>query len=550
MRHLLISTAILLAGPALADRIETTARVTGVTVYPWGAGVTREASLDLPAGAHELVIPGIPEGIDPASLRIAAEGAVIGATGFQQERALPETPEKSPELRAAEDEVRRLKAALAERDAGVAGIKARAEAAEDTIAFLMKLAESDAAGTGDIAALTRVVGEQLLQARQTAIRAGLEAEAADAGREELAEDLARAEARLAALRGPDADRGALVIAVQGQGQPARIRITSLTDRASWQPVYDLSLQRKEGKLRLDRGLLVRQDTGEDWRGVHLVLSTARPMDQSAPSELQPDFPRIADPGAKLYSRSAAPMAEAAMDSAALESMERAYPAAAPEPGIAGSALAGLVGETVVYDYPTPVDMRDGADALRLPLDSHELAPEIVAEAVPRRDDSAYLVADTVNSTGAVILPGEATFHADGAMVGRGALQLTAAGDEMKLGFGPLTGIKLERRIPDEIEGNRGLISKSSERRETAILKVRNLTGEEWPLRVIDRVPVSTQENLRVDWSASPQPDETDPDGKRGLLVWNSKIAAGEERDITLTTTLRWPEGQVLIPGGE
>ncbi|WP_313348542.1 DUF4139 domain-containing protein [Paracoccus sp. (in: a-proteobacteria)] len=541
MRHLLISTAILLAGPALADRIETTARVTDVTVYPWGAGITREAALDLPAGSHELVIPGIPEGIDPASLRITAEGAVIGATGVQQERALPETPAKSPELQSAQDEVRRLQTALAKHDASVAEIKARAEAADDTIEFLMKLATSDATGSGDIAALTGAVAEQLLQARQTAVRARLEAETADVGREELVEDLARAEARLDALRGPETERGALVIAVQGQGQPARIRITNLTDQASWSPVYDLSLQRREGKLRLDRGLLVRQYTGEDWRGVHLVLSTARPMDQSAPSELQPDFLRIGDPQAKLYSRSTDSMAEAAMDS-----VERAAPAPA---SIAGSAVAGMVGETVVYDYPTPIDMRDGADALRLPLDSHELTPEIIAEAVPRRDDSAFLVADTVNSTGAVILPGDATFYADGAMVGRGVLELTAAGDDMKLGFGPLTGIKLERHIPDEIEGNRGLISKSSERRETAILRIRNLTGEEWPLRVIDRIPVSTQENLRVDWSADPSPDETDPDGKRGLLVWNGKIDTGEERSITLTTALRWPDGQILI-GGE
>ncbi|WP_323009371.1 DUF4139 domain-containing protein [Paracoccus sp. (in: a-proteobacteria)] len=541
MRHLLISTAILLAGPALADRIETTARVTDVTVYPWGAGVTREAALDLPAGSHELVIPGIPEGIDSASLRITAEGAVIGATGVQQERALPETPAKSPELQSAQDEVRRLQTALAKHDASVAEIKARAEAADDTIEFLMKLATSDATGSGDIAALTGAVAEQLLQARQTAVRARLEAETADVGREELVEDLARAEARLDALRGPETERGALVIAVQGQGQPARIRITNLTDQASWSPVYDLSLQRREGKLRLDRGLLVRQYTGEDWRGVHLVLSTARPMDQSAPSELQPDFLRIGDPQAKLCSRSTDAMAEIAMDS-----VERAAPAPA---SIAGSAVAGMVGETVVYDYPTPIDMRDGADALRLPLDSHELTPEIIAEAVPRRDDSAFLVADTVNSTGAVILPGDATFYADGAMVGRGVLELTAAGDDMKLGFGPLTGIKLERHVPDEIEGNRGLISKSSERRETAILRIRNLTGEEWPLRVIDRVPVSTQENLRVDWSADPSPDETDPDGKRGLLVWNGKIDAGEERSITLTTALRWPDGQILI-GGE
>ncbi|WP_288947959.1 DUF4139 domain-containing protein [uncultured Paracoccus sp.] len=542
MRHLLLSTAILAAGPAFADRIEATARVTDVTVYPWGASVTREASLDLPDGAHELVIPGIPEGIDPASLRVTAKGAVIGATGFQQERALPETPAKSPELREAEQEVRRLKSALAERDASVAGIKARAEAAEDTIEFLMKLAESDTVGATDITTLANTVGEQLLQARQTAIRAELEAETAEAGREDLEEELARAEARLEALRGTDSGRGALVIAVQGQGQPARIRITSLTDEASWSPVYDLWLQRKEKTLRLDRGLVVRQETGEDWLGAHLLLSTARPMDQSAPSELYPSFPRLEGQDRKLYSRSGEPMAEMAMDATA-----EAAPLARGR--IAGTALMGMLGETVVYDYPAPVTLRDGADALRLPLDSHDLTPRILAEAVPRRDSTAYLVADTVNSTGAIILPGQATFYADGAMVGRSALELTATGDDMKLGFGPLTGIKLERRIPDEVEGNRGLISKSSERRETAILQIRNLTAEAWPLRVIDQVPVSTQEALRIDWSAKPEPDETDPDGKRGLLVWNGEIKAGETQQIILTTALRWPEGQALV-GGE
>ena len=40
---------------------------------------------------------------------------------------------------------------------------------------------------------------------------------------------------------------------------------------------------------------------------------------------------------------------------------------------------------------------------------------------------------------------------------------------MKLGFGPLTGIKLERHLPDETEGGSGIIVKSAEREETAVL---------------------------------------------------------------------------------
>jgi uncharacterized protein (TIGR02231 family) len=540
MRFLLISTAILAASPVLADRFETAARIDAVTVYPWGAGIQRRVTLDLPQGPHEVVVTGIPMDTEAGTLRVSGAGATIGAVSLQSGRALPAPPVETAEFLAAQAEVRRLEAALAQHDARVAGIAAEGAAAKDMVEFMLKMAESDGAGS-NFAALTASARDELVKARQTIARTEAEGAAAAQPREDMAKDLDRARIRLEALRSPEAPTGALVIAVQGTGQTADIRIASMTQQASWTPVYDLMLQRKDGKLRMDRGLMVTQSTGEDWQDVRLTLSTARPMDQSAPSELMPRFVRVLGKDDKLYSRGRGGLM--------LEGDGRMgiiADVAAPAPNVAPSAIAGLTGETVVYDYPTPVDIRNGADALRLPLDSHDLKPEIVAEAVPSRDSTAYLVADTVNSTGAVILPGDATFYADGALVGRGALELTAAGDDMKLGFGPLTGIKLQRHLPDETEGSSGFFQTSSERNETATLDIRNLTAEEWPLRVIDQVPVSRQDDLRVNWSADPAPDETDPKGKRGLLVWNGKIAPGAERKITLTTSLSWPDGMSLV----
>lgn len=537
MRHFLITTAILVASPALADRFETTAPVRAATIYPQGASVTREATLDLPQGVHELVIPGLPQDTDPASLRVTAEGAVVGAVGFQQERAQPATPVKSPELTAAEDEVRRLEAALAERDANVASIRARSDAAQDTVKFLMELADSDSAGSQDIATIATAVGQQVLLARQTMIEAEAEARAALTGRGDLTAELDRASARLDALRTPDGGQAALVIAVQGQGGPATLRISSMTGAAGWQPAYDVSLSRADAKVTLDRGLMVTQTTGEDWTDVRLILSTAQPLDRASPSELWPMFPRLED-DANAYARASSPTMEVAAD------MGYIVPAAEAEQ-VAPSALQGFNGQTVVYDYPTPVNLRDGADALRLPLGAFTLEAKVLAEAVPRRDDRAYLVADVVNTSGAIILPGDATFYADGGMVGRGRLDLTAAGDKATWGFGKLNGILVERNLPGETEGDTGIIMKSTERREDAVLRVRNLTGQNWPLRVVDQVPVSTQKDLRIDWTAQPAPDETDPDGKRGLLIWNRNIAAGDTAEISLTTTLRWPDGQQI-----
>jgi len=116
-------------------------------------------------------------------------------------------------------------------------------------------------------------------------------------------------------------------------------------------------------------------------------------------------------------------------------------------------------------------MRDGVEDLRLKLDDVTLRPQIVAEAVPSEDSSAYLLAEGTNDSGQVLLPGEAVLFLDGALVGGTELGLIAAGDKMRLGFGPIDGLRLTRTVPERSEGDRGLIAKSNELHEVAILKI-------------------------------------------------------------------------------
>lgn len=546
MRQLLLTSALaLIAAPALADQIEARAPVSQVTVYPSGASVTRSASITAPAGVHELVIADVPQDMDAASLRITAKGATVGAISLQEDRALPGQRVKSEALREAETEVHRLETALIERDAKVAEIRARGEAAQDVITFLLKLAESKSLDTGDIASLTDTVGNQILKARHLAITAETEAAAANQGREDDVAALEDAQARLDALREPEGPGRTLVITVETGAEPAELEITGFTYQASWSPVYDLRLDRAAKKLTLDRGIMIAQRSGEDWTNARLIFSTARPSDQSAPSTLYPLFPRVE----KDVPVAAAPAPAAPMMN---RSKEIAFAGAADvmaEGSIAAAPIIGAMGATVIYDYPTPVTIRDGVDALRLKLDSRELTPDIRAEAVPSRDSSAYLVAQTTNALNEVILPGEATLYADGAMVGRRTLDLTPAGKEMTLGFGPIDGLTADFRVPEQAEGDRGIFSKSNASKRTTTLEVKNLTDEEWPLRVIGQVPVSTQDDLKITWAANPKPTTQDRDGQRGLLEWDSTIAPKAVQDISLTTEMSWPDGLTLYGAG-
>ena len=52
-----------------------------------------------------------------------------------------------------------------------------------------------------------------------------------------------------------------------------------------------------------------------------------------------------------------------------------------------------------------------------------------------------------------------------------------------------------------------------------MLEAKNLTGRDYKLRLIDQVPVSEQKKVTVDWEASVEPTEQDPDGKRGGMIF-------------------------------
>jgi len=117
-----------------------------------------------------------------------------------------------------------------------------------------------------------------------------------------------------------------------------------------------------------------------------------------------------------------------------------------------------------------------------------------------------------------------------------------------LGFGSIQGLRLKRTIPARAEGDRGIFSKSNQIEETAVLSVENLTDEDWPLRVMDVIPHSEQEDLIITFTADPPVTETDADDKRGVLAWNLTVRSGNTQEITLSTRETWPDGKELNGG--
>lgn len=259
-----------------------------------------------------------------------------------------------------------------------------------------------------------------------------------------------------------------------------------------------------------------------------------------PSTLYPEYRRI-DP--EVDTEEMLKQRTMAGEPAPVVVADEGSPLIATAPGYSADVLKQ--GETIIYTYAAPADIASGVTDLRLSLDAVSLTPELTARAIPRADATAFLIADVTNTGTEVLLPGQATLYRDGAMIGMISLPAIQPGEDTEVAFGAIDGLRLKRDMPTRAEGDTGFITTARQIDEVATLEVENLTDRAWDVRLMDLVPYSEQDDLEITYVAEPEPSEVNVDGMRGVLAWDFPIAAGETKAVTLSHTIRWPEGQVL-----
>ncbi|WP_323777555.1 DUF4139 domain-containing protein [Leisingera sp.] len=548
MAFAVTSFAVSAAPFAAAETIPVSSSVSEVTLYPGLAEVTRGAALALPAGRHRLILQNVPRTALLETLQVEIAGARRVATLLREDYVPPRNA-NDPEAEAAEAQVREAEARIAAVRDEAARARSGVRAAEASIGFLQQLGANEGLAAADAAALSaiaRMISDEAAGASQAAVAAEAEARRIELQLEHLEEELAKAQAALAAITLEDKDR--LFIAVDIEAEQAgegAIKVSYYTAGAGntgWQPSYEMHLSTvAEQQVILKRAVMLVQDTGENWQDVGLTLSTAVPGGQGSPAVLHPWLRRIEEPQPRRTLKS---LGQDAAEMSALAEPAPEAPLIADE--AQGSWGADPGGAAATYRFGLPVSIASGADLLRLEMDSLTAEAKVRAVAVPSRDKTAYRVASFANTFGEQLLASyQVPRFVDGKLVTVEPFAGLAPGAEMDAGFGPVEGLLLRRDVLGQSEGEQGLISRSNAQVQKVEITVENLTAQDWVVRVLDRVPYSQQDDLEIEWSAKPQPAEENVEKQRGILAWDMEIAEGESGTIRLDTALSWPEGMVL-----
>ena len=442
-------------------------RITTVTVYP-NALVTREVDVPEGQGTIELVVNPLPPATFNNSLYTeGTHGIRVLTTRFRTRPILEDTRE---DVRKLQEELKQL---ALEREKIEADSKAYQENDKTLTKMesfmsvtIMQATEKGALNTESAIALSKYIRETRLELAREQVKLKQQIQA-NQDKGEVAQrklnNLSNGTARI--------EQDAVIVVEKSKAVGGKVRLNYLVNSASWIPQYKLRAgNATKDPVQVEYLAAVSQHTGEDWSNVNFVLSTASPMLNAAPPELQTldvtVVPKINGPGGvphqdaleleeqiknlrekaqKDFNAKKQASGVGLVNTAA--ALDQSFELSNPDEAMKrGCSLAGREGPTVTYHLKTRLSVPSRADEQVLEVARLEMTPDYYYKAVPILTAHLYRLADLTNKSDLVLLPGDATMYIGSDFVGQMNLPLVAVGEQFTASFGVDPQLQVQRQM--------------------------------------------------------------------------------------------------------
>ncbi len=538
--------------PAAEPVKAAASHIAQVTVYQNNALVTREVEVPACVGTMELVVTPLPPTTVNSSLYSeGGDGILVLATRFRTRPIREDTRE----------EVRKLEAQLKERAQEAAKLQSDMEAVKQNLQLIGKLENFTAAGTQHTTEKGTLNGETVIALTKYVMdtRAAKSKEVVDlqqqlADNQEQTEFLKR-QLQETASGSSKSERDAVIVVDKKNAVAGTVRLNYLVDAASWRPQYKFRAGKDEKEpIQVEYLAAVLQQSGEDWKDVRLVLSTAEPMLNAAPPDLhmlevavqpagQPANPMAApnkdflgqnfqqaqslrsQAQHQYNTKNAMAGGELINKASALEQTNEILWTQEDAQRKQGQPGPVREGQSVTYHLETRMTVPSRNDEQVLEVTRLAMEPDYFYKAVPVLTPHVYRLANLTNKSKYVLLPGEATMYLGADFVGRMDLPLVAIGEQFTAGFGVDPQLQVQRQMVDKARTMQG--GNQVLRYDYRIL-VSSYKAEPVNLQLWERLPHAESETVGVTLGKAEPEVSTDPVYLReqrpnNLLRWDLKI---------------------------
>jgi len=540
---------------------ELEAPIKDVTVYSDRALITRQGSIELTAGEHELRVNNLPQFLRD-SLRTAGQGP-------QGTRILNVDITTAFHSRPPEAELLTLQIELEHLQQRRQLLKARQDSLNDRRQWLRALGEQSrdfARGLAqgqmkpeDCASFFKFMADQALQDAE----AGQDLEVQIKQVQMEIDAKQREIGRKQGIYTPDR-LAALIMVELATAGTLHLELSYLVMNASWRPQYDARVQvnddQSTGEVELTYLGQVQQSTGEAWENVALSLSTARPSLAAVLPELKPWYLNVYTPPVPLAdtalttrsraiqaakpSQSTMPLAPVAV-AAPAAAYGAAYEPPPPVPVEVAATTVERTGTALVFRAGRSVDIPSDNSPHKTTIARDNLPCELDYVSAPGIEENTHLRATITNITERVLLDGQASIFLSGEYVGTTQVKMTAPTEKFKIFLGLDDSIKVKRELIERTV-EKGNILQNDIRRTTYAYRitVHNYAAVSKNIVVLDHLPVSQHERIKVRiQSLQPQPSERT---KLEVLTWEFSLPADGEQKIEYRFVVEHPQDLNII----
>jgi uncharacterized protein (TIGR02231 family) len=520
--------------------IETNIKI--VTVYLDRALIVRQGKIQLTGEETELIISNLPLTLDNNSVRVGGRGTI-------RVKILSVRTEIAFAIQSVNEDIARLESEIEnlgeQRRTCNARIKAlslqhqfiQTLSAKTAERFPLSLAKQETNLT-QTEELINFIGDRYINFADCLASCFTE-------KKEIDKNISIAVQKLDSIKNAPSDRSnQIVIAIESSGAGEfELELAYTVNNARWTPLYDLEVASDSKNVELSYLAEVKQNTGEDWQGVNLILSTAKPALGSLPPKLEPWYVNVYSPTPPPVPASYV-RRDRSKDSAKnietteciLWELEAGSSNSLQEAEII-NAIVDKSGSVVTFNISGTSNIPNDNNPHKVTIFRDRYPLEWNYFAIPKLVSFAYLQATVTNPAGGVtLLPGKANIFRDNVFIGKANLENIVPGETFKLDLGVEEKLKLERDLVERQVDKKFI----SDRRKIVYayrLKITNLLEQNSSIELKEQLPVSRSEKIKVRLDrANPkiEPQEM------GILEWKLTLAPQEKAEIYFQFTVEYP----------
>lgn len=510
--------------------------ITDVKVYLGYAGIKHKTTTQLKKGNNTIVISSLPKTLMPKSIQVSGEGAGTIKSVSHRVNYLNKTP-KPKKLIAWEDSLKWL-------DDKIAVVKDEKFVYSQEKTLLLnnnKLTGTEKTLTAaELKSMADLFRTRLKEIQKKLL--ALEKE-----RKEYKKHRSLLKSQINAMmanRNQSTNEVVINIFAPNTGN-AKLNLKYIVKNANWTPSYDIRAKNTRDPIQLNYKASVVNNTGIDWEGINLTLSTADPTVSGYKPNLNNWYLNTYN---NILNNDKNRNMKKMKEKSNTKTMNEEY----DDDGDLGYGkddfkTTGSITKkiqtslTTEFDIPIKYTIPANGKPYQVDIQTYKLSTEFKHSAVPKLEKDAFLMAYMTDWEKLDLLQGPANVYFQSSFIGETHINPTQTKDTLEISLGRDPKILINRKKLTDFTKKK-VIGTNITIKYAYEISVKNNKDESIEIDIEDQIPVSQNNSIEIKLLDGDGAKFTEIDGK---LKWNVKLKAQESKKFVFKFEVKYPKNMTV-----